>query len=78
MKQWVTEFKAICARTGELKTYGGENVQAPTHDLAQKWCYDNRGNLKVIGELVMEIPCKEGTYEPDFKNAVDYDNIQNN
>ncbi len=78
MKKWVTEFKAICARTGELKTYCGETVEAITSEMAQQWCYENRGHLKVIGELVAEIPCKEGTYEPDFKNMVDYENTQLN
>jgi len=78
MKIWLTEFKAADAKTGEMKTWGGENVTAPSWELAQQWCYDNRGYLKVIGELVAEIPCKEGTYEPDFDNMIDYENQQLN
>jgi len=50
MRKWLTEFKAICSRTGELKTY------------------------VVIGELIAEIPCKPGTYEPDFDNMTDLEN----
>jgi len=32
----------------------------------------------VVGELVAEVPCKEGTYEPDFPNMSDYETIRNN
>lgn len=78
MKIWVTEIKALEGRTGEMKTWCGENVEAPTCELAQQWCDENKGYLKVIGELVAEIPCKEGTCEADFSKMVDYENIQNN
>jgi len=78
MKLWCTEIKALEAKTGEMKTWGGEHVQAPTWELAQQWCDENRGYLKVIGELVAEIPCKEGSYEPDFDKIVDYENQQLN
>lgn len=74
MKQWCTEFKAICAKTGELRTYGGEHVVAPTWELAQEWCYENKGHLTVIGELVAEIPCKKNSYEPDWNKMHDYEN----
>jgi hypothetical protein len=78
MKIWVTEIKALEAITGKMKTWGGENVEAPTWELAQKWCDENKGYLKVIGELVAEIPCKEGTYEADFSKMIDYEKIKNN
>lgn len=78
MKLWCTEFKAICARTGELKEYVGENVPGLNMTDAQNWCYENRGYLTVVGELVAEIPCKEGTYKPDWDKKMDYENIQNN
>jgi hypothetical protein len=78
LKQWVTELKALDPHSGEMKKWCGPEVQAPTAELAQKWCDENCGYLKVIGELVAEIPCKRGTYEPDFKNMTDYENIQNN
>ena len=74
MKQWVTEFRALDARTGELKTWCGPNISAPTLQLAQQWCCDNAGHLQVVGELVMEIPCIKGTYDPDFENKVDFEN----
>lgn len=74
MKQWVTEIKALQASTGEMKTWGGEHISAPTAELAQQWCDENRGYLKVIGELVAEIPCIPGTHDPDFGNMIDYEN----
>jgi hypothetical protein len=78
MKIWLTEFKATDAKTGEMKSWCGENVVAPSWELAQEWCYQNRGCLKVIGELVAEIPCKDGTYEADFDKMVDYETPQLN
>ena len=78
MKIWCTEIKALEASTGAMKTWGGDYVKAPTMELAQQWCDENKGYLKVVGELVAEIPCKEGTYEPDWNNMIDYDVIKNN
>lgn len=78
MKKWCTEIKALDACTGEMKTWAGDEVEAPTYELAQEWCNNNKGYLKVIGELITEIPCKKGTYEADFSKMVDYENIQNN
>jgi len=78
MRLWSTEIKALCPHTGEMKTWTGDNVQAPTWELAQQWCDANKGYLKVIGELIAEIPCDEETYEADFGGKVDYENILNN
>lgn len=78
MKKWCTEIKALEASTDEMKTWCGEHVEAPTWELAQKWCDNNKGYLKVIGELIAEIPCKEGTYKPDWDNITDYETIKNN
>lgn len=69
---------ALEAATAIMKRWCGPEVEAPTAELAQQWCNENAGHLKVIGELVAEIPCKEGTYEPDFTNMIDYENVQNN
>lgn len=78
MKIWVTEIKALDANSGEIKTWCGDNVEAPTWELAQEWCDVNKGYLRVVGELVAEIPCKKGTFEPDFDNEIDYENIKLN
>jgi hypothetical protein len=78
MKLWATEFRALDSRTGEMKTWSGDIIEAPTWDLAQQWCNEHKGYLKVIGELIAEIPCKEGTYEADFNKMIDFDIIKNN
>lgn len=72
MRIWVTQIKAIDPYTGELKTWIGDYIKAPTWELAQKWCNENgKGYLEVIGELVAEIPLKDG--KPDFDNMIDYE-----
>lgn len=69
---------ALEAATGIMKKWCGPEVEAPTAELAQQWCNDNMGYLKVVGELVAEIPCKSGTHDPNFENMIDYENIKNN
>lgn len=78
MKLFATEFKAIDPLDGELKTWAGENIEALTWGMAEHWCRNNRGHLTIVGELVSEIPCKIGNYEPDFKNAINYKDISLN
>lgn len=78
MRTWITEIKALSAKTGEMATWAGENVEAPSWELAQQWCDEYKGYLKVIGELVAEIPCKEGSFEPDWDNMTDYEKIKHN
>ena len=78
MKIWTSELKAFDANTGEMKTWVGDHIKAPTWELAQQWCDNNKGYLKVVGELIAEIPCKHGTIEPDWDKMTDYENIQNN
>lgn len=77
MKLWVTEFKAINQKTGEMATWGGENVEGISMEDAQQWCYKNAGHLKVIGELVAEIPCDKN-HNPIWDEMVDYESAQNN
>lgn len=78
MKQFITEFRAVRWSDGEIITYGGENITALTHQMAQAWCDENKPWLKVLGELIAEIPCKEGTYEPDWNDMTDYEQQQLN
>lgn len=78
MKKWATILKAIDARSGKIKTYDGENIEAPTWELAQQWCYENAGYLKVVGELIAEVPCKENSLEPDWEAMIDYEKINQN
>ncbi len=75
MKQYLTEIKAIDPVDGEIKTFAGPNVPGITFADAEVYCQNNGlGYCKVIGELVAEIPCKPGSYEPDWDGQVDYDN----
>jgi hypothetical protein len=79
MKIWLTEIKAICPIRNELITWCGPNVEAFTHSLAQEYCYTSGlGYCKVVGELISEIPCKDGTHEADFSKIVNYDDNQLN
>lgn len=79
MKIWTTVIYAKCAVDGVIRQFCGQNIEAPTKQLAHEYCQNNGlGYLHISDELVMEIPCKKGTYEPDFKNAIDYDKTQNN
>lgn len=74
MKTWATEIKAIDWRDGILKTFGGPNVPGINKDDATNYLWQvlGLGMFEVKDELVMEIPCKEGTNEPDWNNAIDY------
>jgi hypothetical protein len=79
MNLYVTEIKAIKPSTGCLTTYGGPNVPGISAGDAQDYCENNGlGYCKVIGLLVDEIPCKKGTYEPDWENMVSYENTRDN
>lgn len=79
MKKWTTEIFAKHNVHGEITKFCGPHVEAPTLELARQWCIKNCGYLHVTGhELVMEIPCKPGTWEADWDKAIDYDNTQNN
>lgn len=75
MKLWVTEIRAIKpGTTDDMRTYGGPNVPGISAKDAQDYCErEGFGYCMVVGELVAEIPCKEGTYEPDWKNMIDYE-----
>jgi len=69
---YITEIKAL-SRNGELKTWAGPNVPGISFKDAEEYCQRNGlGYCRVIGLLESEIPCKPGTYEPDFSKEVDY------
>lgn len=59
MNIYTTELTAICVKTGEVETFCGEHVFALTEFLAQEWCDENKGYLKVTGRLVATIPLRE-------------------
>ncbi len=73
MKLYTTKIKAICPKDGELKTYAGPNVPGITFNDARQYCERNGlGYCEVDGELIAEIPVKEG--RPDWKEMIDYEN----
>lgn len=74
MNLYITEIKAVCPKTGEVKLYCGPDVPGINIKTAQEYCENNGlGYCKVIGQLVMEVPCIENTNIPDWKNKIDYD-----
>ena len=79
MKLWSTIIYAKSPLDGEMKPYGGPDIKAFTKRLAREHCETHGlGYCHIGDEILVEIPCKKGTYEPDWKNKVDYDQIQNN
>ena len=74
MKTYLTEIKAIDPIDGELKTFGGPNIISLTPKLAEEYLQLNGlGYCKIIGELIMEVPCKKETFEPDWNNTVNFE-----
>lgn len=74
MKTYLTEIKAIDPLDGELKTFGGPNIISLTPKLAEEYLQLNGlGYCKIIGELIMEVHCKKGTFEPDWNNTVNFE-----
>ena len=76
MRIFSTYIKAINPNTGELCTFSGQPIKAPSKQWAREYC-DNSGiglgYLFIGDELVETIPCKKGSnYEPEFENKVDY------
>ena len=76
MKLWSTTIYAISPVTGEMTEYAGPNIPALSKSLAHEFCQNSGigyGYCHIGDEIVMEIPCKKGTYEADFDHAVDYE-----
>lgn len=78
MNFYTTIIRAISPIDGKLKTYCGQNVQGISIADAQAYCENNGlGYCKVDALLIAEIPCKNGTFDPDMDNMIDYDNRLN-
>ena len=79
MNIYCTTIKAIKPSTGELVNWVGPNVPGISFKDAQDYCENNGlGYCKVDGLLASEVPCKEGTLEPDWDKEVDYSKIKLN
>jgi hypothetical protein len=70
---FLTELKAIDPEDGKLKNWCGPNIEAISFADAEAKVSE-KGYLTVVGQLKQEVPCKEGTFNPDWNNAIDYDN----
>ena len=74
-----TSIRAISPLTGELLLYSGQNIESISKECAREFCEQNGlGYLHIEDEVICEIPCKSGSFEPDFKNMVDYEIIKLN
>jgi len=54
-KIFTTRLKAIDPKDGILKDWSGERIVAETEKEAIEWCSENRGYLKVDGQLEEEL-----------------------
>ncbi|MHA7823686.1 hypothetical protein ACVVIH_13065 [Chryseobacterium arthrosphaerae] len=75
---FTTIIRAIDPITGELKKWCGPYIEAISLENAKQYCRENLGYCEVDSELVAEIPCKEGSYKPDFCKMVDFENVMQN
>lgn len=69
---YLTELKAVCPITSEIKTYAGIRIVAESWDNAEEYCKKNGlCYLNVIGKLIAEVNF-------DLTNYIDYDFINPN
>ncbi len=59
MNIYLTKLTAVNQLTGELRTYAGPNIEAPTWKLAEQECAVNYPYLKVVGVLTAEIDAED-------------------
>jgi hypothetical protein len=79
MNQYVTLIRAIDPLTGNMQTWEGPRAPGITKADAQKYLQENGlGYCKVDKMLVADIPCKPGTYEPDWSKKIDYEKPNHN
>lgn len=79
MNIYATTVQAISPIDGELKKYCGPNVPGISEQDARDYCENNGlGYCHIEGLLIAEIPCKEGTHDPDWSKMTDYENIRSN
>lgn len=79
MPYFCTQMQVVNQKTKELVWIDGMRIEAPTLELAQQIIdKENYHYLIITGQLVKEIPCKKGGFEPEWKNAVDYDKLNQN
>lgn len=73
MRAYETIIKAISPVDGEIKTYFGPTIKAPSRQLAIEFCEQNGLGYCHIGtEVYSEVPCDDVTYTPDWVKQINY------
>ena len=54
MKKYITEFRAYCNESKEIKTFAGKEIEANSPDEANAYCKEFAPYLTVVGEKVCE------------------------
>lgn len=79
MKLWDTQMQVLNQETKELHWVEGMRVRPFTREKAQSILDKYDYHYLVLGdEIVAEIPCKPGTYDPDWNKIIDYEVIRDN
>lgn len=79
MPIFCTEMKVWDRVFNQFVSIEGQRIEAPTWQLAEEILIrEDLRWLKITGELVMEIPCKKDSFEPDWEHGIDYQKIQQN
>lgn len=79
LKKWTTTIKAVDPLTAELKNWCGPHITAISWRDAELFCQRNGlGYCQVDGELIAEIGCDTGTFNPNFDDMTDYETPTNN
>ena len=65
-KVYATQFVAKCVKDGKFYTYAGDRILAYSENEAQEYCDEQAPYLKVIGQLLMEIPAADDDLLLDY------------
>lgn len=71
MKTYITELQAIDPKDGELKKWGGVNIEANSIEEAQNKCNEmEMGYLTVVAPLDVTIPDNSLELEKGWENKI--------
>lgn len=73
MRKYTTEIRAFDPLTNEMKKWCGDHIEANSFEEAKEFCKNNKGYLKVTGELIAEIDTLEDGITPDWSTHKDYE-----
>lgn len=73
MRKYTTEIRAFDPLTNEMKLWQGDHIEANSFEEAEEFCKNNKGYLKVTGELIAEIGTLEDGITPDWSTYKDYE-----